>query len=186
MSDGSPLIYLSGETDRMGHVSNINLSACRVFGYLHREEILHQNVKMLMPNIYARFHDEIVRTACMKSNEQFSNKERNVFGRHSSGFVFPASLQIRYFQSFLHGKQFVATLKTEKKPISQSIAYLIVDPQGRILETSSSKDYDLEFRRFQHPWDRQEHVDEEEKGYLQPWGPNRKHNESRHEEQVSK
>jgi len=104
MQDGSPLVYLSGETDRMGHISNLNLSACRIFGYFRREDLLNQNVKILMPSIYAHRHDEIVRNACMRSAEQFSNRERNVFGKHTSGFIFPVSLQMRYFQSFLHGK----------------------------------------------------------------------------------
>lgn len=41
MQDGSPLVYLSGESDRMGHISNLNLSACRIFGYFRREELLN-------------------------------------------------------------------------------------------------------------------------------------------------
>ncbi len=138
LQDGSPLVYISGENDRMGLISNINLSACRVFGYLRKEELLGKNVKVLMPPIYSHNHDEFVRTACMKSSEQITNKERSVYGRHTSGYIFPLSLQIRYFQSFLHGKQFAATLKTEKKAITSSVAYLIIDSQGKILEASSS------------------------------------------------
>ena len=38
----------------------------------------------------------------------------------------------------MHGKQFAATLKTEKKAISSSVAYLIIDSQGKVLEASSS------------------------------------------------
>lgn len=122
----------------MGLVSNINLSACRVFGFLRKEELLNKNIKILMPPIYSQHHDEFVRSACMKSADQITNKERSVFGRHTSGYIFPVSLQIKYFQSFLHGKQFAATLKTEKKAISSSVAYLIIDSQGKVLEASSS------------------------------------------------
>lgn len=139
LQDGSPLVYISGENDRMGFISNINLSACRIFGYLRKEELLSKNIKILMPNIYSYNHDEFVRSACMKSVDQITNKERSVYGRHTSGYIFPISLQIKYFQSFLHGKQFAATLKTEKKGINTSVAYLIIDQHGRVLEASSSK-----------------------------------------------
>jgi branched-subunit amino acid aminotransferase/4-amino-4-deoxychorismate lyase len=43
-----------------------------------------------------------------------------------------------FFQSFLHGKQFAATLKSEKKGINTCVAYLIIDENGIILEASSS------------------------------------------------
>ena len=49
LQDGSPLIYISGENDRMGLISNINLSACRIFGYLRKEELIGKNIKVLMP-----------------------------------------------------------------------------------------------------------------------------------------
>jgi PAS domain S-box-containing protein len=49
LQDGSPLIYISGENDRMGLISNINLSACRIFGYLRKEELIGKNIKILMP-----------------------------------------------------------------------------------------------------------------------------------------
>lgn len=45
--DGSPLIYISGETDRLGHIQNLNLSACRIFGYLRKEELINKNIKVL-------------------------------------------------------------------------------------------------------------------------------------------
>jgi len=55
------LIYLSGENDRMAQISNMNLSACRIFGYLRKEELLGKNIKVLMPPLYAKNHDEFVR-----------------------------------------------------------------------------------------------------------------------------
>jgi PAS domain S-box-containing protein len=69
LQDGSPLIYLSGENDRMALISNINLSACRIFGFLRKEELLGKNVKVLMPHIYSRNHDEFIRNAILKSAE---------------------------------------------------------------------------------------------------------------------
>jgi PAS domain S-box-containing protein len=92
LQDGSPLVYISGENDRMGLISNINLSACRIFGFLRKEELLGKNVKVIMPPLYAQHHDEFVRAAIIKSVDAISNKERSVYGRHTSGYIFPVSL----------------------------------------------------------------------------------------------
>lgn len=67
-----------------------------------------------------------------------TNKERSVYGKHISGYIFPLSLQIKFFQSFLHGKQFVATLKSEKKGINASVAYILIDKNGIVLDVTSS------------------------------------------------
>eukprot|EP00347_Sterkiella_histriomuscorum_P005463 403356519 len=136
--DGSPLIYLSGENDRLGLISNLNLSACRVFGYLRKEELINKNIKVLQPGIYSFYHDEFIRSALLKSSEQMTNKERSIYGKHISGYIFPLSLQIKFFQSFLHGKQFVATLKQEKKGINASVAYIVMDKNGVVLDVTSS------------------------------------------------
>ena len=53
----------------MGLISNINLSACRIFGFLRKEELLGKNVKVLMPQIYSKNHDEFIRNAILKSAE---------------------------------------------------------------------------------------------------------------------
>lgn len=31
--DGTPCIYISGETDRLGIITQCNLSVCKIFGY---------------------------------------------------------------------------------------------------------------------------------------------------------
>ena len=76
----------------MGFITNLNMSACRVFGFFRKEELLNRNVKVLTPSIYSYFHDEFLRAALMKSTELMSNKERSVYGRHISGYIFPLGL----------------------------------------------------------------------------------------------
>ena len=38
----------------------------------------------------------------------------------------------------MHGKQFIATLKNEKKGINASVAYVIVDLNGIVMDSTSS------------------------------------------------
>ena len=42
-----------------------------------------------MPEIYARNHQRILEKACQADPETVNNKERFVFGKHKSGYVFP-------------------------------------------------------------------------------------------------
>ena len=94
--DGSPIIYISGENDRLGVISNLNLSACKIFGFLRKEELINKNVKVLQPPIYQASHDEFIRVALLKQGDQQHNRERSVFGKHISGYIFPLSLQIKF------------------------------------------------------------------------------------------
>ena len=59
-SDGSPCIYISGEQDRLGIITQINMSVCRVFGFSKKEEIVNHDVEMLMPKIYAKNHKKFL------------------------------------------------------------------------------------------------------------------------------
>lgn len=59
-ADGSPCIYISGESERLGIITQCNLSACRSFGYNKKEDLLHHEVEILMPRIYARYHKKFL------------------------------------------------------------------------------------------------------------------------------
>jgi len=139
LQDGTSLVYISGENDRLGIIQSINLSTCRIFGYSRKDEIVNNNVKMLMPNIYEKHHDEFIRTALSKSEDQITSKERSIYGKHISGYVFPLGLQIKFHQSFLQGKQFIASLKVDKKAVHTSVAHLITNPDFIVTEASSCK-----------------------------------------------
>lgn len=50
------------------------------------------NVEKLMPEMYGRHHSKILENALTKGAENIPNKERLVFARHKSGYVFPVWL----------------------------------------------------------------------------------------------
>lgn len=58
--DGTPCLYISGDSEKIGTVLQINMSACRVFGYSKKEEVMGNNVTMLMPDLYGECHNEFV------------------------------------------------------------------------------------------------------------------------------
>lgn len=79
-----------------------------MFGFT-MNEILHHNIEKLMPEIYAKYHSKIVLNALNKGAENISKKERLVFARHKSGFVFPVWISFKMVETLQNGLQFVAT-----------------------------------------------------------------------------
>lgn len=102
--DGSPCAYISAEQERLGVLTHCNMSLCKIFGYTKRDALIGHEVEMLMPRIYARNHKKALECAIQKPPDLLSSKERLVFGRHSSGYIFPVWLSIKNVPSFVSGR----------------------------------------------------------------------------------
>jgi hypothetical protein len=59
-----------------------------VFGF-QQYELKNQKVEKLMPEIYGRHHSKILEEALQKGPENIVNKERLIFAKHKSGYIFP-------------------------------------------------------------------------------------------------
>jgi len=75
-----------------------------VFGYSKKEELVNHDVEVLMPKIYAKNHKKFLEQAIQKPPDLLSTKERQVFGKHHSGFIFPLWLSVKNLPSFLSGR----------------------------------------------------------------------------------
>lgn len=80
------------------------MSVCRFFGYSKKDDLINHDMEVLMPKIYARYHKKFLEQAIQKPPDLLSNKERQVFGKHFSGFVFPLWLSVKNLPSFLSGR----------------------------------------------------------------------------------
>lgn len=80
-----------------------------------------------------------------------SNKERQVFGKHYSGYIFPLWLSIKNLPSFLSGRQFVATFKLEKSGINKNVGHMILDKNKEVIDASSScmQMLEIDLQKFQ-------------------------------------
>lgn len=59
---------------------------------------------MLMPDIFSFYHKEFLTISQSKTADQISSRERQVFGKHVSGYIFPLWLQIKNLPSLLSGR----------------------------------------------------------------------------------
>jgi len=95
-TNGTPCIYVSGDSDKIGMIIQANMSACRIFGYT-LSEVKNHNVEKLMPEMYAKEHSKMLEEALAKGSDNIPNKERIVFARHKSGYIFPTWLSLKMF-----------------------------------------------------------------------------------------
>lgn len=130
-SNGTPCVYVSGDHDKMGMITQCNAGACRIFGY-SMNEIKNHNVEKLMPEMYAKNHGKLIEDALNKGSESIHNKERLVFGRHKSGYIFPVWICLKMITNSQGQTQFVALFKTDKKLVSSDIAYILLNNEKKI------------------------------------------------------
>ena len=130
-SNGTPCIYVTGESDKIGVITQCNAGACRIMGYTINE-LKNHNVEKLMPEMYAKNHSRILDDALAKGAENIPNKERLVFARNKSGYVYPVWLQLKLIQSSQLGTQFVALFKIDKKIMSANIGFVLINKERKI------------------------------------------------------
>lgn len=62
-----------------------------MFGF-SMNEMKNYNCEKLMPEMYARNHSRVLKQALAKGADNIPTKERLVFARHKSGYIFPVWL----------------------------------------------------------------------------------------------
>ena len=91
-----------------------------------------------MPELYGRHHSKILEDALAKGPENIPNKERLVFAKHKSGYIFPVWLQLKLFSSIHSEIQFIALFKIDKKMMTSNVAFLVANKDKKIQGISSS------------------------------------------------
>lgn len=136
-NDAIPTVHVSGDSEKFGVITGINLAAASLFGY-NKTELINRKVNVLMPQIYSKFHDDFI-SNYLNNNESYlisKQKERLVFGKNKSNYIFPVYLSLRAVPSMLSGTKFIATFRVEKN--FKNAAYILTNPDGYIDSLSSS------------------------------------------------
>ena len=98
--------------------------------------IVDRKLSLLMPQIYARQHDAFLERFIHTNESTSKGKDRFVFGKTKSNYIFPFHYNARAAPSMAEGVQFIAALRVDKK--LKSSAYVLTYPDGTIDGISSS------------------------------------------------
>jgi PAS domain S-box-containing protein len=79
--------------DSKGHILSYNPAAEKIFGY-GKDEILGRNVSLLMPESFARHHDQSLHDYNKTGKARILGIGREVQGKDKSGKVFPMDLSV--------------------------------------------------------------------------------------------
>jgi len=85
-----------------------------------------------MPEMYAKKHSIVIDDALSKGPENIPLKQRLVFARHRSSYIFPVWIQLKAIANVHTGCTFVAAFKIEKKLINSNIAFLLITKEKKI------------------------------------------------------
>ena len=89
--------------DKFGYVIALNVAAATLFGY-NKTEVLNRKINVLMPNIFSKNHDSFIEHYLAIYNNEIKNvtKDRILFGKTRSNYIFPFYLTIKVPQSFIN------------------------------------------------------------------------------------
>mmetsp|Transcript_15412 Transcript_15412/g.25436 ORF Transcript_15412/g.25436 Transcript_15412/m.25436 type:complete len:309 (-) Transcript_15412:182-1108(-) len=79
--------------DHNGDIRSFNQAACRMFGY-SRKQVIHKNVKMLMPRKYAQHHDRFLGNFYVSGVKKVIGSGREVTGVRADRKMFPIQLNV--------------------------------------------------------------------------------------------
>jgi PAS domain S-box-containing protein len=96
--------------DPGGFIQSINAATTHLLGYV-REELLGQNVRMIMPEPYAREHDGYLKSYLTTGAKKIIGIGREVTARRKDGSTFPIHLSVSEFEA--NGKRFFTGIITD-------------------------------------------------------------------------
>ena len=122
LNDNFEFILVSGSKKNFGHIKNVSLGICSIFGYL-REELIDKNLDILMPEIYKTEHHKLLIDNLHEykknhfvenfSTNNFDIKEHYVFGITKTKYLLHFLLKSTIIETEDYEYDFIASLNKE-------------------------------------------------------------------------
>ncbi|KAL4426928.1 hypothetical protein ABPG74_012928 [Tetrahymena malaccensis] len=112
-NESTGLISVSAEDVSFARISGLNQTAAMYFGY-SKSELINRKVNLIMPQVFADHHDSFLEDYLHHLESKVLNRERLLFGKAKNGYIFPSYMYVRYVPSYIHGTQFIASIRIEK------------------------------------------------------------------------
>lgn len=122
------IIVVSGDEKTMGEVISVNIEALNCLEMV-RTEILGSNINIIMPKIYAIYHNKWMTRYFDENRDVVMGHARKVYTQNRRGFVFPIDLFIKVIPDLSDGIQIVGIFTKMQ----------IVKPQTLLINTNTGE-----------------------------------------------
>jgi len=137
-----PCILASGQYNKFGEIMLSNLEVSRTFGYTQME-LQGKKMEILMPKLYAKRHDALVKASLQRAEEGDQggddNNERRtdkvILAKSKTGYLIALQLETKVFFLQSQGAILGALFKCEKK--SYNCCYLLLNSKEDVVGVSS-------------------------------------------------
>ncbi|EGR29851.1 PAS domain S-box family protein [Ichthyophthirius multifiliis] len=134
-SDIQATLSISTESDKLGLITQINVSAASLFGY-NKTELINRKINSLMPSLYGTNHDNFIENYLNNNEFTFFKEEKHLFLLHKSNYIIPIFISVKSVESLQHGLQLIGHFRPDKQYRNQ--CYLIIDDGDNINSISAS------------------------------------------------
>ena len=127
-SESTGIIIVNGNKEAQSKITRTNLFIQNIFGY-SSNELLGQNINILMPDIVGEKHELFMVKYFKSGEEKMMNRERELFAKKRSGFIFSVIIILKTVPSLINGIQYIALIRGLGEDADDLI---LTDTQGRI------------------------------------------------------
>jgi PAS domain S-box-containing protein len=120
---GYGVIVAAGDSN-IGKINLVSMGVCSLFGY-SKAELIGQDTDLLVPRLFADYHRELMGKAANKGEDKPAFKERYVYARHKTGYIFTMDKQIKALPSIVNSWQFVVCVRKDKKKVDTQTGIIL-------------------------------------------------------------
>jgi len=114
------IITCSANINDLGIILNANTEVTRILKY-QVHDLLGENINMVMPQILAEVHDDLMRNYFETSKATMMGREMLVFPMTKSGYILPCSLLVKIFPNLEEGIKAVGFINTLEADTSGNV-----------------------------------------------------------------
>lgn len=121
------VIHISGNKESAGKIVKANDAISKVFGY-NKSEVINHLVNILMPNLFAKRHNEFLQKFFKTGRKPLFNHETFLYALNRDGCCFQVKVVIKQLPCLSEGLQYVGMVRQTRADYS----YIITDTSGVI------------------------------------------------------
>ena len=145
--EDTAIIHVSGAKEPpIGKILKTNMGLTKLFGF-SKTEVIGHSINLLMPDIFAKRHDEFMEKFFMSGYQQVFNTETLLFGVRRNRNCFYMKMVIKQMPNLSEGIQYVGMIRQ----MNEDHEYILTDSRGVInsMTTKISSVLGMSGRRLQ-------------------------------------